>query len=99
MPLRVRHTRAARRDLRAIWNYISFDSETAADGQLRRIAGLIQTLADAPLIARARPDLADGLRSFPAGRHVIFFDFDSTTLRIVRVIDSARQITPDMFAA
>lgn len=97
MPLSVRHTKAARRDLQAIWNYISTDNPPAADGQLRRIAETIHLLANTPYMGRQRDELAVGLRSIPVGRYLVFFDFNDTTLRIVRVIYSARDITPALF--
>jgi len=97
MPLSVRHTNAARRDLRSIWSFIAPDNPSAADGQLRRIAEAVLHLASTPQMGRARDDLAPRLRSFPVGRYLVFFDFDATTLRVVRVIDSARRISSEMF--
>jgi toxin ParE1/3/4 len=97
MPLNVRHTNAARRDLRGIWTFITSDNPSAADRQLHRIAESIGHLSNTPQMGRARDDLAPKLRSFPVGRYLVFFDFDATTLRIVRVIDSARRISPEMF--
>ncbi|WP_082528300.1 MULTISPECIES: type II toxin-antitoxin system RelE/ParE family toxin [unclassified Devosia] len=97
MPLSVRHTNAARRDLRSIWSFIASDNPTAADGQMRRIAESVRHLASTPQMGRARDDLAPRLRSFPIGRYLVFFDFDATTLRVVRVIDSARHISSETF--
>lgn len=97
MPLDVHHTNAARRDLRSIWSFIASDNPPAADGQLRRIGESIRHLANTPQMGRARDDLAPKLRSFPVGRYLVFFDFDATTLRVVRVIDSARRISSEMF--
>lgn len=48
MPLSVRHTNAARCDLRSIWSFITPDNPSAADGQMRRIAEAIQHLANTP---------------------------------------------------
>lgn len=97
MPLSVRHTNAARRDPRSIWSFITPDNPSAADGQMRRIAEAIQHLANTPQMGRARDDLAPRLRSFPVGRYLVFFDFNATTLRVVRVIDSARRISSELF--
>lgn len=97
MPLEVRHTNAARRDLRSIWAFIATDNPSGADGQMRRIAESIWHLASTPQMGRARDDLAPKLRSFPVGRYLVFFDFDATTLRVVRVIYSARRISSEMF--
>lgn len=97
MPLDIRHTNAARRDLRGIWYYIASDNPSAADGQLRRIAESIGHLSNTPQMGRTRDDLAPKLRSFPVGRYLVFFDFDPSTLRVVRVINSARSISSQMF--
>ncbi len=98
MPLEVRHTHAARRDLDSIWNYVAFDNEAAADRQLRRFDEVIRLLAATPQMGRSRSELGPQLRSFPVGRYQIFFVVDDKVLRIVRLIDSARHIVPDMFS-
>jgi len=48
---------------------------------LEQIAHRFQWLADHPTVGRHRDDVADGYRSFPEGRHVIFISFAQKTLR------------------
>jgi toxin ParE1/3/4 len=54
-------------------------------------------LANTPQIGRARPDLAEELRSIPLGRYLLAYDFTDTTLRLVRVLHASRNIGPEMF--
>ena len=49
-------------------------------------------LATQPLMGRARDELAEGLRSMPMGRHVVFYVPLSDGIDIVRVLHSARDI-------
>lgn len=97
MPLEVRHTNEARRDLREIWNYIAQDNPHAADRQLRRIAEVVTRISIVPEMGRARPDLGQTLRSFPTGNYIVFYEVTATSVWVVRVLHSARDISPDRF--
>lgn len=97
MPLEIRHTQQARRDLREIWHYIDQNDTDAADRQLRRIAEKIAQLSEVPKIGRPRPELAANMRSFVVGRYLIFYEIEPAVLRVVRVMHSARDITAEMF--
>ena len=63
----------ARSDLSEIWDYIADDNETWADAFVDLIDQKFQALASQPKMGRARDELVEGLRSFPVGRHVIFY--------------------------
>lgn len=97
MPLKVRHTAAARADLREVWRYIARDNPAAADGLLRRIGHKIRLLAAQPEAGRERGELG-AIRSTPAERYVIFYRVDTETVHIVRVLSAYRNVTPDMLA-
>jgi hypothetical protein len=49
-----------------------------------------ELLAIQPLMGRARDELPPGLRSFPFGRHVIFFEPIEDGIEVVRPLHSAR---------
>jgi toxin ParE1/3/4 len=49
------------------------DSEARADAFIDTIDRTFTALAARPMVGRARDELAEGLRSFPAGRYVIFY--------------------------
>jgi toxin ParE1/3/4 len=82
----------ARSDLIELWSYIAEDSETRADAFIDRIDKTFDTLAANPRMGRVREELADGLRSFPVGKYVVFYRISSTGVDIVRVLHSARDI-------
>ncbi len=85
------------RDLEVIWDYIADDNPAAAEQCLREIDAQFQKLALHPLIGRDRKDLNPGLRSFPIGNYVIFYQPISAKsgVKIVRVIEGHRNITPE----
>lgn len=99
MPLEIRHTQQARRDLRDIWHYIDQNDTGAADRQLRRIAEKIVQISQVPEMGRPRPELGKTLRSFVTGRYLIFYELEPAVLRVVRVMHSARDISPDSFGS
>ena len=63
----------ARIDLSEIWDYIADDNETRADAFIDLIDQKFQALANHPNMGRSRDELAEGLRSFPVGKYVIFY--------------------------
>ena len=80
----------AKSDLIEIWNYIADDSEARADAFIDMIDQKLLALALNPDMGRAREELAEGVRSFPAGRYVIFYRVISNGIEIVRVLHGAR---------
>lgn len=88
----VRRLPRAQADLDGIWDYIAQNSPANATRLLRRIDSLCQTLADNPLMGRARPELGADLRSFPAGDYIIFYRPIENGVGIVRVLHGSRDI-------
>ncbi|MFG1378042.1 type II toxin-antitoxin system RelE/ParE family toxin [Xanthobacter autotrophicus] len=82
----------ARLDLVEIWTFIAADSERAADRMLDRIGEAAGILAVNPAAGRARPELGDGIRSFPVGAYVIFYRMAVDGIDIVRVLAGYRDI-------
>ena len=81
-------------DLDEIWLYIAQDNPDAADKYIRAIVARFPTLASMPLMGRERGELSPGLRSFPVGRHVIFYRPMDNGVEIARVLDGARDLPP-----
>jgi len=79
-------------DLAEIWSYIAADNVSAADAIVDLIGDKVQALSRQPGMGRARPELADELRSLPAGRYVIFYLPLSNGVDIVRILHGARDI-------
>ena len=82
----------ARDDLAEIWDYIADDSIKQADAFIDRIDSAFHLLAGQPMMGRERDELVPGLRSFPIGRYVIFYEPLPDGIAVVRVLHSARDI-------
>jgi len=97
MQLEVRRTIAADHDLHGIWSFIRSDNQRAADTLLKRLTKIFDQLGTSPEMGRARPELGDGLRSFPHGRYLIVYRATRTTLMVVRVLSSYRDLAAQTF--
>jgi toxin ParE1/3/4 len=86
----------AQEDLIEIWEYIADDSIDRADAFIDIIDGKLRTLAAQPMMGRARDELMAGLRSFPVGRYILFYELVTDGIALVRVLHSARDI-PSQF--
>jgi toxin ParE1/3/4 len=84
----------ARQDLVEIWRYIAGESgEPRADRYLRRLNDVVSYLAQQPLMGRKRPEiLEEGIRSFPAESHVIFYIALQDGIELVRVIHGSQDL-------
>ena len=82
----------AENDLFEIWDYIADDSAARASAFVREIHQKFSTLASNPGLGRIRDDLAEGLRSFPIGRYVIFYRGIAEGIEIVRVLHGSRDM-------
>ena len=84
-----------------IWKYIADDNEDAASNTLRLLDATYKKLSRSPKIGKQRNDLYKGLRSMPIGpgrnNYVIFYLPMRNGVKIVRVMEGHRNITPDMF--
>lgn len=84
----------ARIDLVNTWTYIADDNPAQADAFLDRINELLRILALHPDMGRKREELSRELRSFSAGRYVIFYQplTNRSGIIVVRVLHSSRDI-------
>jgi toxin ParE1/3/4 len=82
----------AKADLSDIWQFIADDSDDQADAFIDLIDQNFQLLAQKSGLGRRREELAEGLRSFPVGRYVIFYLPIPGGVQIVRVLHGARDI-------
>ena len=72
-----------------IWEYIADDSINRADAFIDIVNGKLRTLAAQPRMGRARDELMVGLRSFPVGRYILFYELVTNGIALVRVLHSA----------
>ena len=89
---------SAQTDLLEAWLFIAEDSLSAADQVLDSIHREAITLATQPLMGRARPELADGVRSWPTSTpYILFYLADATGITVIRVLHHARDIQKTLF--
>lgn len=84
-------TNSAEADLLELWLTIAEENLVAADKSLDVIESAVSLLATQLEMGRARPELADGLRSIPTRTpYIIFYLPDAEGLLVVRVLHHAR---------
>ena len=89
---RVTRRPLAAADILDIWDHIAEDSIEQADRWVDKLDDKFKLIATQPLMGRARNELAAGVRSFPFGRYVIFYEPIDNGIDVVRVLHSARDI-------
>lgn len=85
----------AEANLDDIWWYIARGSGTVeiADNFTELLTGRFYLLANNPYIGRRRDrDLRPGLRSFPVGNYIIFYQIEGDEVLILRVLRGSRDI-------
>ena len=92
MPLLV--SARAKRDLDDIWYEVAVGSGSTdrADAQVEAISQILRLLGQYPRLGRERPDLREGLRSFPSGSYIVLYKVDDSTAKILHVLPAMRDI-------
>lgn len=85
-------TPEAEEDIRDILDYISMDNFDASVQFYSRLLDVFQTLAVNPKAGRERPEVREGLRSFPIGNYLIFYRIWAGQIAIARVLHGARDL-------
>jgi toxin ParE1/3/4 len=85
----IRVAERAQEDLLEIWEYIARENPESAERQLQTFRDKFELLLNHPLIGRERNEIFIGLRSFPAGRYVIFYQPMDYGVEVLRVRHSA----------
>jgi len=84
----------ARADITELWTWIAErDGERRAEEIVDRLDVRIRQLADRPDLGPARPEIHPDARSLVCGRWLILYDHTVTTVRIMRVVDGARDLS------
>lgn len=83
----------AETDLLDTWLYIAEDQPINADRYLDKLQEKAQKLAEFPELGRDRPELAEGLKSFPIDRYNLYYTVTESKLILVRVLPGDRDIT------
>ncbi len=85
----------AKTDLISIKRYIAKQSGSneLALSYTQKLRQQCRKLAELPgTMGRARPELMEGLRSFPYDNYVIFFRYSDSLIEIVSIIEGHRDI-------
>jgi toxin ParE1/3/4 len=77
-------------DIESIADYIAQDTPRAALKWIIEIEEKLESIAAAPGIGRARPNVQDGLRTFAFGNHLICYTQTNEGVEIQRVFHGAR---------
>jgi plasmid stabilization system protein ParE len=89
----LRYTDSAENDLLEAWLFIAEDKPQAADRVVDTIDREARHLLTHPCMGRERPELADGLRSWPTKTpYILFYFVDVEGVVIARVLHHARDI-------
>lgn len=91
----LRYLEQAKTDLIQIKRYISRESKdsTIATQYVEKLRQQCQKLAGLPVtMGGARPELMEGIRSFPYGNYVILFRYNGSLMEIVSIVESHRDI-------
>lgn len=96
--LRIRFTHSAETDMLELWVTIAEENFQAADKTLDVLQAAALILSTQPEMGRARPELAEGLRSLPTHTpYIIYYLPDDDGLLVVRVLHHARDIDAEYF--
>lgn len=85
-------TPEAELDLQDIWDFIHKDNERAADRLLGQLIEDMQRLADNPGMGPQREELLPGLRSWPRGSYLIFYEPHPDGIQVLRILHGARPL-------
>ena len=90
------YSAAANADVEQITLDIFALNPVAAHHFLDKLEATCELLAGHPLIGHLRPELGEGLRSFPIGNYLIFYVPSSDGIDVARVIYGGRDL-PGVF--
>lgn len=95
---RVELARSAQTDLLEAWLFIAEENPDAADRVLDAIEREAGVLATQPLMGRARPELAQGVRSWPTStRYILYYTVATDGIAVLRILHHARDVQQAAF--
>jgi toxin ParE1/3/4 len=83
----------AESDLEEIGDYIARDNPERAVSFIQEIRDRCLKITNSPEGAPLRPELGEGVRMVPFGRYLIFYTINPESIRVERVLHSARNIS------
>ncbi len=93
MPKKFELTPRAERDLKDIWLYTAREwSVEQAENYHALLGKRFEELADMPYMGAERPDIGNGYRYLPEGKHLIFYRVENSTVIILGVPHASMDI-------
>ncbi len=87
----VQYQAAAEADLVEVWLQVADDGGlNRADEYISKLQAICELIASQPDMGLNRPDIANGVRSFPVDRYVIYYEHYGPTLSVLRVWHTAQ---------
>jgi len=86
-------SRQAEADLDDIWLYIAEDNLENANRYLNKLHDKALMLSENPEIGVLRPELAEGLRTFPVDNYILYYLLQKDCVELVRVFHGSRDIS------
>jgi addiction module RelE/StbE family toxin len=91
--------RLAKIDLLDAWEYIAKESLVSADHVFDVIQSEAEMLLTQPLMGRARPELGNGVRSWPTSTpYILFYLVTGDGITVLRVLHHARDLRNEMLS-
>ena len=89
----VQFARSAQTDLLEAWLFIAEEDQSAADRVLDTIEHEANILVTQPLMGRARPELAQGIRSWPTSTpYILFYIVTTGGITVIRALHHSRDV-------
>ncbi len=83
----------ARNDLEIIWDYtVEQWGVPQAERYFEALFTCFDDLATNPQMGRQRDEVVPGIRSFPQGRHVVFYEIDLAGIEIVGIVHQSADV-------
>ena len=83
----------ARKDLEIIWDYtLAKRGINQAESYFSALFACFDDLTNNPKMGKPREDVMPGARSFPQGRHVIFYEIDHSGIEILGIVHQSADI-------
>lgn len=89
----IQFARSAQTDLLEAWIFIAEENPDAANHVLDAIEREASILATQPLMGRARPELAEGVRSWPTSTpYILYYTVVADGIVVLRALHHARDV-------
>jgi len=87
----IQYQAAAEADLVEVWLQVADDGgPDRADEYISKLLATCSLIASQPDMGASRPDIAQGVQSFPVDRYVIYYEQHGPTLSVLRVWHTAQ---------